>query len=565
MSNLVILRSLNFIRKQVINLSLLIFLVGIFVACAKVVPPGGGEIDRNPPKVLKVSPDTALTNFDYKEIVFSFDEYFILKNPGTNIYFSPLVDEDIEHKIRKKNLIIKVPPTLRQNQTYNLILNNTVADYNEGNVLPNLQFSFSTGPVFDSLGLQSRVVDAFKLSGIGNVQLYLMPYPVDSALLKKQFAHFATSIDGGSFEFANLSAGQYMLFALEEKSVSHVISSVENRIGFYSEPILVEKTQINDSTYSLITKLETPIFLFQETDTVMKIVKSSRIRKGLHQIIFNNEPENVEVNLLNKTEKDSVLIVPSKNKDSVNIWFVNQDLEMASLEIIVNQKILDTVSVSLRQLGRGVQQDSILWPKISFHSMLESSKIRKAENLKLWMSNPASEIIGDSIFLISDKDTIAHNVFINDSIPNIVEIEFEKQEGLDYEVVFKKSALIDCFKLPTDSSRMKFSVLSEEYFGSIKLILDETELPECFIFELVNASGELLKKYIYNSAQTEFLWSELMPGEYILRFVIDENCNGRWDTGSFETRKQPERVIKSEFKISVKSNWINESIWSIEL
>lgn len=564
MSNLVFLRSLNFIRKQVINLSLLIFLVGIFVACAKVVPPGGGEIDRDPPKLQKVLPDSELTDFNYKEIVFTFDEYFILKNPNTNIYFSPLIDGDIEHKIKRKNLIIKIPSTLKENQTYNLVLNNTVADYNEGNLLPLLKYSFSTGPVFDSLGLQSRVVDAFKLSGVGNVQVYLIPYPADSALLKKQFAHFATSVEGGGFEFGNLSAGKYLLFALEEKSVSHVISSVENRIGFHNEPIIVEKHQINDSTFSLITKLETPIFLFQEKDTVMKIIKSSRVRKGLHEIVFNNEPNNVEINLLNKSDKDSVIIVSSKNKDSVNVWFLNQDLEMASLEIIVNEKILDTVSVSLRQLGRGSQQDSVLWPKLSLHSMIESSKIRKEENLKLWFSNPASEIISDSVLLIHNEDTIAHKIFINDSIPNIIEIEFEKQEGLDYEIIFKRSAIIDCFKLPIDSSGLKFSVLSEEYFGGIKLILDEAELPECFIFELMNSSGELSKKYIYNSSQSEFLWNELLPGDYVLRLIIDDNCNGQWDTGNFELRKQPERVIKSEFKISVKSNWVNESIWSIE-
>lgn len=553
-----------FVKKYWINLLFVAFL--LFLSCAKVVPPGGGEIDRTPPKLLKVSPDSGLVNFQFKEIVFSFDEYFVLKNPNTNIFFSPLLDDDIDYRIKNKNLIIKVPNSLKENQTYNLIFNNTIADYNEGNVLPLLKYNFSTGSEFDSLKLNSRVIDASKLSGVEKVQMYLIPYPADSALLKKQFAHFTNSVAGGSFEFANLSAGKYLLFALEEKSLTHTISSIENRIGFSQDPIYIEKNIINDSTYSIITTLDYPILLFQEKDTIMKIVKSQRVRKGLHEIVLNNEPESVQVNLLNNNETDSMLVVPSKNKDSLSIWFINQSSDVVSLEIKVNQEVLDTLSVSLRQIGRGASQsDSIAVPKLSLYSMIESSKIRKNDNLRLWLSNPASIINNDSVLIISKNDTIIPTVFINQNFPNIIELGFEKQEEVDYEIVFKKESITDCFNIKLDSTRLRFSVLSEQYFGSIKLLVSETEIPECYVFELINSSGTLYKSFAYNKSMSEFLWEELLPGDYTLRIVIDDNCNGQWDTGIFAKRKQPEQIIKSEFKITVKSNWTNETVWSIDL
>ncbi len=49
------------------------------------------------------------------------------------------------------------------------------------------------------------------------------------------------------------------------------------------------------------------------------------------------------------------------------------------------------------------------------------------------------------------------------------------------------------------------------------------------------------------------------PGEYELRILNDENENGKWDSGSYHLKKQPEKVIAIPRKISIRKDWDNET------
>jgi hypothetical protein len=48
------------------------------------------------------------------------------------------------------------------------------------------------------------------------------------------------------------------------------------------------------------------------------------------------------------------------------------------------------------------------------------------------------------------------------------------------------------------------------------------------------------------------------PGQYQLRVVYDANQNGRWDTGNYWQKLQPERVVAISQTFTVKPNWDNE-------
>jgi hypothetical protein len=48
------------------------------------------------------------------------------------------------------------------------------------------------------------------------------------------------------------------------------------------------------------------------------------------------------------------------------------------------------------------------------------------------------------------------------------------------------------------------------------------------------------------------------PGEYEVRVLYDRNGNGRWDTGNYWEKRQPERVVARKQKMSIRQNWDNE-------
>ena len=53
----------------------------------------------------------------------------------------------------------------------------------------------------------------------------------------------------------------------------------------------------------------------------------------------------------------------------------------------------------------------------------------------------------------------------------------------------------------------------------------------------------------------------LKPDTYYLRLFMDENGDGKWTTGSWEDKRQPEAVYYFPESIQTKSNWDFEEEW----
>ena len=121
--------------------------------CASMQKPQGGPRDRTPPKLLKSTPPNMTRNFSLKEIRLDFDEYFNLKSPFQEITISPSQDKIPTYKVSKKSIVIDFKDTLQKNTTYVINFGKAIADVNEGNVLNNFTYVFSTGPHIDSLSI----------------------------------------------------------------------------------------------------------------------------------------------------------------------------------------------------------------------------------------------------------------------------------------------------------------------------------------------------------------------------------------------------------------------------
>ena len=58
--------------------------------------------------------------------------------------------------------------------------------------------------------------------------------------------------------------------------------------------------------------------------------------------------------------------------------------------------------------------------------------------------------------------------------------------------------------------------------------------------QLLSKSGTVVQTERTQKNQCAFYF--VKPGMYYLRLFVDENDNGKWDTGEFEKGKQPEKV-----------------------
>jgi hypothetical protein len=55
----------------------------------------------------------------------------------------------------------------------------------------------------------------------------------------------------------------------------------------------------------------------------------------------------------------------------------------------------------------------------------------------------------------------------------------------------------------------------------------------------------------------------MAPDKYYARLILDVNGNGVWDAGSYEEKRQPERVIYFMSQYEIRQNWKIEETWNI--
>jgi hypothetical protein len=128
--------------------------------CAKVGAPAGGVKDSNPPVYLEAKPENRTVNFSGEEIEITFDEYIQLKDQNKEVLLSPPLKKKPVIRIRDNAIRVTLNNELLAQTTYTLNFGNAISDNNEGNILPDFEFVFSTGNSIDSLSVTGKAVNA---------------------------------------------------------------------------------------------------------------------------------------------------------------------------------------------------------------------------------------------------------------------------------------------------------------------------------------------------------------------------------------------------------------------
>ncbi|MEO5563313.1 MAG: Ig-like domain-containing domain [Chitinophagaceae bacterium] len=222
-------------------LSQLLFQTG----CANIVPPEGGLRDTLPPVLVRSTPPNNSRNFNEDRITFSFDEYVDLDNYQQNVIVSPL-PVNMPTMTRKLNTItIKIRDSIEENTTYSFNFGNSIKDINEGNVMKDFTYTYSTGSYIDSLEFSGRVLLAETGAPDSTMTVMLYRDKEDSAVINKR-PRFITKVNGsGNFTFRNLSPGTFYLYALKDEG-SYRYLSPKQLFAFADAPVQVDGSK-NDS------------------------------------------------------------------------------------------------------------------------------------------------------------------------------------------------------------------------------------------------------------------------------------------------------------------------------
>lgn len=224
--------------------------------CANIIPPEGGLKDTLPPVLVKASPAPNTRNFTETRITLTLDEYVDLENEYQNVIVSP-VPANRPGITRKLNTVtIRIKDTLEPHTTYSINFGNAIKDVNEGNIMKNFTYVFSTGPVIDSLQFSGKVLLAENNEVDSTLIVMLHTTPEDSAVYNKRPRYFTTLDGKGNFLFKNLPPGVFYVYAMKDEGRSFRYNP-RQLFAFADSSVLVSSSTKPVTLYASAAEKET--------------------------------------------------------------------------------------------------------------------------------------------------------------------------------------------------------------------------------------------------------------------------------------------------------------------
>jgi Bacterial Ig-like domain len=184
--------------------------------CANMVPPGGGPRDSLPPLPVSASPKDSALGVTTQKIVINFDEFVELRNANENVLISPYPDRQPQPEAKLRSVTVRLKDSLLPNTTYVIDFGNSIVDINEGNVLKNFRYVFSTGTAIDTNELRGRIVIA-ETGKTDSTFFALLYRKQEDSTVAKEKPVYVTRVDSkGFFQFYNLPPGTFYVFALQD-------------------------------------------------------------------------------------------------------------------------------------------------------------------------------------------------------------------------------------------------------------------------------------------------------------------------------------------------------------
>ncbi|HMO31511.1 MAG TPA: Ig-like domain-containing protein [Lacibacter sp.] len=207
--------------------------------CANIVPPGGGPRDSLPPVLLSALPKDSALEVTTQKITLNFDEFIELRNANEKILVAPYPQQLPIYESRLRTLTVRLKDSLLPNTTYVIDFGNAIVDLNEGNVLRDFRYVFSTGARIDTNELTGRVVLAE--TGRTDSTMFALLYrkEEDSTVAKETPPYVARVDSKGQFRFSNLPEGRFYVYALLDADGNKRYNQPIETFAFADSPVVL--------------------------------------------------------------------------------------------------------------------------------------------------------------------------------------------------------------------------------------------------------------------------------------------------------------------------------------
>jgi len=517
-----------------IPLFLLIF------GCANRQPPGGGPRDHDPPKLLKASPPNMTRFFKNKVIQLDFDEYFKLNSAYTEISMSPAPTKIPEYKTKGKSLVVTLRDSLEKNTTYVINFGKSIADVDEGNVLKNFTYVFSTGAHIDSLSISGRVINTQTGEREKDATVMLFTLKQDSLLFGKKKPTIFTSADSaGNFTLSNLHPDDYRIYALKQPTPTRIYDYNKDLIAFSKKVIHLQRDTSNIE-----------LKLFKAKPDKFRIIGHFD-NDGKMLFTFNEPLDDPSLKIIYPTDFDQYKIAQfSKTKDTATLFMRNMDFDSIRVQFLDKEKPIDTIP-----LRKGRKE--AFQRQLSFqYNISNEGKLKPGRRLMVTANYPVQSFDPALIVLKEDSNEVSNFTVVKDTAnPRNLFVDYRWKQRANYSLTFNGGAVTDIYDEKNKSTPRKlFDVDNPENYSLLTLTVSVPDSGKSYIVELLNDKQQTLQSDVIHKKAT-LTYKNYITGKYSVRVIYDDNNNGKWDSGSVKQKLQPENIWVDPDIIPLRPNW----------
>jgi hypothetical protein len=589
----------------------------ILASCAKTGTISGGPKDEQAPVLIKSNPELKSVNIEPEKIVLTFDEFINISSLNKSLIVSPPLEQKPLTSLRGKSLIIEITDTLAPETTYSINFGNGIKDNNEGNELKNFVYVFSTGSFIDSMAVTGQVLDAYTLEPLSKeiISVFLYDNLSDSAVLKERALYVANCDENGFFAIQNVKEDVFNIFAVADANASYYYNGSPEKIAFIDssfqltsesfrdisiDPELTQPLQQDSSMLAtdstgldsifgkdLSYALHLKMYIFEEDTYKQRLVKKERESRTKINYIFNEKQEHFSFQLLEETSKnnDWYILEESENLDTLAIWITDSTIyrndsiffvssyqlgDLDSTYMVSDTALFRFFEPKSRSRNRNnLSKQEPEEPSIQYTTYPKSNgKIDLHKKMKFYFETPLMTFDTSKISLHKKIDTLwveqGFSMNIPDGNSRILHVDFEKEENQAYKLELLPNAFTDYYSASiNDTTVLNFRTQAEDHYGILNFTL--SNVPQNSIIQMFNTKNNSILREITVSEDYTWILDFLPPEEFSFRLIIDSNQNGKWDTGKYINKLQPEKVIYFDKKISIRSNWEIEESWNINL
>lgn len=595
-----------------------VFLLVVTSNCARIASPSGGIKDEYPPVVKTSKPEANALGYQKDNVRIFFDEIIVLKNMNDNFLLSPPTENKPVVSAYGKELSVEFEDTLQSNTTYTLYFGDAVVDNNEGNVLKNYSFSFSTGYVMDTMRLQGYVINAETLNPEAGLIVGIYSNFSDTAFTNNVPMRIAKTNAKGWFSVNNVKPGRYMVRALGEMDNDFRFNQPGEIIAFSEDVFETSQETITlmDSIFlDSIGADDEHILVFKELrprDTIMyypdDILLMSFVEYHPFQTLKEkkrDKEDRLEFAFLDKITSDPRIFlledttitdwyIPEYAQDSLSLTYWIKDtalIKQDTIAVLFHYEVTDTLEQyvwkrdtlnmrfkrkrkSARQLRKEAEKEV---------KDAEEGKKKKITPLKLVLSPGNSVPFFQDLIITSpqplasaDLSAVHLQEKVNDS--TYLDLKFAISEDKEmarsyrltynwnqektYQLRIDSASFYDIYGLTNDSIGQRISIVGEDKFSNV--FVNVKNLRSDAVVQLLSSSEEVLFSQEVTTDNSEATFYYLKPNKYYISLFYDVNNNGKWDPGSYEEKRQAEEIYFFPKVIEAKAYYDMEEDWDLE-